>query len=111
VPPPFPPHVARDVGESRKLYNIVKAQDRQGMLGIVQGEKALSRLEHAAGEHKDPYDRPDAFLRPYLPGEPNPNVGGSAQGQGSLTQADVTPGAEPTKKYAAEQPGQEGEKT
>jgi hypothetical protein len=60
---------------------------------------------------RDPYDRPDAFVRPYLPGEQPEGgpIGGSNQGQGSLTQADVTPGAEPTKKYAAEQPGQEGE--
>jgi hypothetical protein len=27
-----------------------------------------------------------------------------------LTQADVTPGERPTKKYAAEQPGQEGDR-
>ncbi len=112
VPPPFPPHVARDVGESRKLFNIVKSQDRQGMMGIVQGERALSRLEHSHGEHREPYDRPDSFVRPYLPGEKPEGApdGGSNLGQGSLTQADVTPGAEPTKKYAAEQPGQEGEK-
>jgi succinate dehydrogenase / fumarate reductase iron-sulfur subunit len=114
VPPPFPPHVARDVKESRKLYNITKSQDRQGMMGIVQGERALSRLEHSHGADmdRDPYDRPDAFVRPYLPGEQPEGgpIGGSNQGQGSLTQADVTPGAEPTKKYAAEQPGQEGEK-
>jgi hypothetical protein len=77
------------------------------MMGIVQGERALSRLEHSHGEHREAYDRPDAFVRPYLPGE---GPEGSAGGQGSLTQADVTPGAEPTKKYAAEQPGQEGEK-
>jgi succinate dehydrogenase / fumarate reductase iron-sulfur subunit len=65
------PHTARDVGESRKLYNIVKSQGRDGMLGIVQGEKALSRLEHSHGKDKDkePYDRPDSFVRPYLPGE------------------------------------------
>ncbi|MGI8422341.1 MAG: succinate dehydrogenase/fumarate reductase iron-sulfur subunit [Gaiellaceae bacterium] len=46
VPPPFPPHVAKDVKESRALYNLVKSQDRQGAMGIVQGEKALARLEH-----------------------------------------------------------------
>ncbi len=107
----FPPHVAKDVKESRQLYKLVKTQGRDGALGIVQGEHALSRLEHAHGEHKDPYDRPDAAPRPYIKGEEVDGnvVGGSNQGQGSLTQADVTPGAEPTKKYAAEQPGQEGE--
>ncbi len=47
VPPPFPPHVARDVDEARRLHEIVKQQDRQGALGIVQGEKALERIEFA----------------------------------------------------------------
>src|SRR2546425_5187342 len=47
VPPPVPPHVAKDVNESRRLYNIVKQQGRDGALGIVQGEKALSRIEFA----------------------------------------------------------------
>jgi hypothetical protein len=45
VPPPFPPHVAKDVGESRALYNLVKEQGRDGALGIVQGEHALGRIE------------------------------------------------------------------
>jgi succinate dehydrogenase / fumarate reductase iron-sulfur subunit len=47
VPPPFPPHVARDVGEARRLYDIVKQQGRAGAAGIVQGEKALERIEFA----------------------------------------------------------------
>jgi succinate dehydrogenase / fumarate reductase iron-sulfur subunit len=45
VPPPFPPHVAKDVKESRRLYELVKEQGRDGAAGIVQGEKALSRIE------------------------------------------------------------------
>ncbi len=45
VPPPFPPHVAKDVKESRLLYDLVKEQGRDGAAGIVQGEKALSRIE------------------------------------------------------------------
>jgi len=45
VPPPFPPHVAKDVKESRALYNLVKEQGRDGALGIVQGEHALGRIE------------------------------------------------------------------
>jgi hypothetical protein len=111
VPPPFPPHVAAEVKESRRLFNVVKTQDRQGALGIVQGERALSRLEHGHGEGKHPYDRPDAFPRPFIAGEEgDPSlVGGSVEGQGSRDQADITPGEAPTKKYAAEQPGQEGE--
>ena len=34
-------------GQPRALYDLVKEQDRQGALGIVQGEHALGRLEHA----------------------------------------------------------------
>jgi len=44
-PVPFPPHVAADVSEARALYNLVKAQNRDGAAGIVQGEKALGRIE------------------------------------------------------------------
>ena len=45
VPPPFPPHVADEVEESRALYDLVKEQGRDGALGIVQGEHALERIE------------------------------------------------------------------
>src|SRR6058998_869163 len=45
VPPPFPPHVAERVKESRALYDLVKTQGRDGALGIVQGEHALGRIE------------------------------------------------------------------
>src|SRR3954464_8900174 len=108
---PLPvPHTAKDVGESRRLYSIVRAQERGGALGIVQTERALSRLEHSRSEHKDPYDRPDAFLPPLAPGGgagPDPPRGGSEQGQGSRTHADITPGERPTNVYGMEQPGQE----
>jgi succinate dehydrogenase / fumarate reductase iron-sulfur subunit len=46
VPPPIPPHVAPKVSEARALYDLVKAQGRDGAAGIVQGERALSRIEH-----------------------------------------------------------------
>jgi succinate dehydrogenase / fumarate reductase iron-sulfur subunit len=46
VPSPVPPHVAQKVSEARALYDLVKAQGRDGAAGIVQGERALSRLEH-----------------------------------------------------------------
>jgi hypothetical protein len=46
VPPPVPPHVADRVREARALYNLVKEQNRDGALGIVQGERALARIEH-----------------------------------------------------------------
>jgi succinate dehydrogenase / fumarate reductase, iron-sulfur subunit len=45
VPPPFPPHVAADVGEARALRELVREQGRDGALGIVQGEHALGRIE------------------------------------------------------------------
>jgi succinate dehydrogenase / fumarate reductase iron-sulfur subunit len=63
VPPPLPPHVAQDVGEARRLYDIVKQQGRDGAAGIVQGEKALSHIGledelHAPSEPEEtPADR------------------------------------------------------
>jgi succinate dehydrogenase / fumarate reductase iron-sulfur subunit len=94
VPTPFPPHVAKDVGEARELRKLVRTQDRPGMLGHVQGERALARLVHGhpSGDHEQIYTRPGAAPRPYLAGQ------GAAGGVGSLRQADVTPGAEPTRK-------------
>ncbi|HEX9416739.1 MAG TPA: succinate dehydrogenase/fumarate reductase iron-sulfur subunit [Gaiellaceae bacterium] len=49
-PVPFPPHVAEDVKEARALYNLVKQQGRDGAAGIVQGEKALGRIEFVEEE-------------------------------------------------------------
>ena len=54
MPLPVPPHVAEGVKESRALFDLVKEQGRDGALGIVQGERALSRLEHAHGEEREP---------------------------------------------------------
>ena len=45
VPAPVPPHVAENVSEARRLYELVKEQGRDGALGIVQGEHALGRIE------------------------------------------------------------------
>src|SRR5438270_10213265 len=55
VPPPFPPHVAKDVKESRALRDLLRDQGRDGALGIVQGERALARIEHtdAGGGKRD----------------------------------------------------------
>jgi hypothetical protein len=64
------------VKESRALYDLVKEQGRDGALGIVQGERALSRIEHGHG--------------------------GGDGGHGSRDQADVTPGEEPTRKRGGE---------
>jgi succinate dehydrogenase / fumarate reductase iron-sulfur subunit len=46
VPPPFPPHVAKDVQEARALHDLVRMQGREGAAGIVQGEKGLAMIEH-----------------------------------------------------------------
>jgi succinate dehydrogenase / fumarate reductase iron-sulfur subunit len=69
VPPPVPPHVAKDVGEARALYDIVKTQGRDGYDGIVQVEKSLMHLEFDTEEPQDPYGE-GSFMRPQpLPGE------------------------------------------
>ncbi len=39
------PHVAENVDQARALYDLVKQQGRDGAAGIVQGEKALERIE------------------------------------------------------------------
>ena len=53
VPPPFPPHVAKDVKEARALHDLVREQGREGAAGIIQGEKALARIEHVLDEDPD----------------------------------------------------------
>ncbi|HEX5450710.1 MAG TPA: succinate dehydrogenase/fumarate reductase iron-sulfur subunit [Gaiellaceae bacterium] len=72
VPPPFPPHVAKDVKEARRLHDITTAEDApRGFAGIVQGEHALGRLAHARGVGSETleeiYSRPGAFARPFVP--------------------------------------------
>jgi len=73
VPPPFPPHVAKNVKESRRLHDLVRDEGVSGYSGIVQGEKALSRLAHGHGVGEETleeiYERPGAFHRPYIAGE------------------------------------------
>jgi hypothetical protein len=43
------------VGEARALHQLVREQGREGALGIVQGERALARIEHtdAGGARRD----------------------------------------------------------
>jgi len=99
VPPPFPPHVAKNVKESRRLYDLTAERGVPGYMGIVQGERSLAKLAHGhSGEEtlEEIYARPGAFHQPYIADEQIP--AGSEGGQGSLTQADVTPGEPPTKK-------------
>jgi succinate dehydrogenase / fumarate reductase, iron-sulfur subunit len=45
VPVPVPPHVADRVDEARALYKLVAEQGVRGSAGIVQGERALARIE------------------------------------------------------------------
>jgi succinate dehydrogenase / fumarate reductase iron-sulfur subunit len=68
VPPPFPPHVALAVDESRNLHKLVREQDREGAAGIVQGEAALARLSEGYDHERDPYGE-GSFPKPYLPEE------------------------------------------
>ena len=69
VPPPFPPHVADRVKESRALYNLVKEQGRDGALGIVQGERGLAHVEYIRGTDADQV--PASRVSPEVtPGEP-----------------------------------------
>ena len=61
---------------------------------IADGEAQFTKANRFYGE--------GSFARPYLP-EDKPStdaedIGGSNAGMGSLTQADATPGAEPTRK-------------
>jgi len=60
VPLPVPPHVAEEVNEARALHELVRAQDRQGALGIVQGERALARIEQG----QDPDEAPASRVTP-----------------------------------------------
>src|SRR3954451_14648947 len=62
VPLPFPPHVAKDVKQSRALYDIVMHQGRRGAAGIVHGERALAQLTHGHTDGaEDPYAREGSF--------------------------------------------------
>jgi succinate dehydrogenase / fumarate reductase iron-sulfur subunit len=62
VPPPFPPHVAKDVGEARALHDLVRQQGREGAAGIVQGERGLAMIEHVL--EADPERAPANRIKP-----------------------------------------------
>ena len=75
---PLLPHVAKDVKQSRALYDIVREQGVSGAAGIVQGEHALGKIEEhhdSAAAERGPYG-PGSFPLPYLP-EPEPEAAGS----------------------------------
>jgi succinate dehydrogenase / fumarate reductase, iron-sulfur subunit len=66
----IPPHVAKDVREARALHELVRAQGRVGAAGIVQGERALGRIEYTdRGSRRR--DVPEV-----TPGEPVPPAEG-----------------------------------
>jgi hypothetical protein len=75
VPLPVPPHVADRVDEARALHKLVREHGRHGAAGIVQGERALARIEHMTD-------------------------GGSHGGWGSRDSAEITPGRRETKARA-----------
>jgi succinate dehydrogenase / fumarate reductase iron-sulfur subunit len=83
VPPPGPIHNAERVDEARALRKIVQEQGRDGYVGIVQGERALARLEHDLPEEK---------------GQVTP--GGAHGGMGARDQDDITPGEPKTRGKA-----------
>jgi len=72
VPPPFPPHVAKHVSEARALHDLLSAEGHEGAQGIVQSEKALSRIEFEAEQVVD--EGGELVVRePYGPGSfPHP---------------------------------------
>jgi len=53
APLPLPRHKAKDLAPARALHRLVAAQDRCGAQGIVQGERALERIEFV-GEPEQP---------------------------------------------------------
>ena len=67
---PLVPHVAKGVQEARALHEIGGAQGRDGAAGIVQGERALARIEHT-DEGGARRDAPEI-----TPGEPTPHAEG-----------------------------------
>ncbi len=50
---PLVPHVADNVQEARALHEVVRAQGRDGAAGIVQGERALARIEELEEEEEE----------------------------------------------------------
>ena len=66
VPPPFPPHVAEGVKESRALYDLVKEQGRDGAPGSSRAStrSAGSSTRRAAGTTSDPAASRRATSRP-----------------------------------------------
>ena len=57
APLPIPPHVAKDAQEARALLEVVQAQGRRGAAGIVQGERALARVDLETSPDEAPASR------------------------------------------------------
>ena len=52
VPPPFPPHVAKDVKESRRLHDLVREQGRR-LRRDRAGRAGARGLAHGTGRRRD----------------------------------------------------------
>jgi len=70
VPLPIPPHVAKDVQEARALLEVVQAQGRRGAAGIVQGERALARVDLKTSPDEAPASRDAPEVTPDEPPVP-----------------------------------------
>ena len=70
--------------------------DLPGLAPELQGLR-IAHGDGGDGAARGPYGE-GSFPRPFLPGEDGTPPAGGDQGMGSRTQADVTPGAEPTRK-------------
>ena len=70
VPLPFPPHVAKDVREARRLHELVREQDMRGFAGIVQGERGAreARARPPRGARAIRTGQ-GSFPQPFLPGD------------------------------------------
>ena len=94
VPTPFPPHVAKNVRESRRLYDLVQDRGLHGAQAIVQGEHALAKLSHGdvgGVTLEEIYNRPGSFARPYLPDDDTPSGYGDAKPSPGEDEVDSNP--------------------
>ena len=78
VPPPFPPHVAKDVKEARGLYDIVRTAAAAAQRGSSRASARSPTSAMRGRRRADPYGE-GSFPRPYLPGEDKGQVPGGAE--------------------------------
>jgi hypothetical protein len=58
------PHVAEAVDEARALHDLLRANGRHGAAGIVQGERALARIERREWGQESPETGPASRIAP-----------------------------------------------